>query len=60
MGIALEARPRCVDDSKQMKREREMRINEGWGVITIFQAALRVWDNNKGSGEVNGYDRYQE
>ena len=49
-----------MDDSKQMKREREMRINEGWGVITIFQAALRVWDNNKGSGEVNGYDRYQE
>lgn len=53
MGIALETRPRCVDDSKQMKREREMRMNESWGMITIFQATLRVWDRNKGSGQVN-------
>ena len=60
MGVALETRPRCVDDSKQMKREREMRMSESWGMITIFQATLRVWDRNKGSGEVNGYDRYQE
>lgn len=58
MGIALETRPRCVDDSKQMKKE--MRLNESWGMITIFQATLRAWDRNKGSGEVNGYDRYQE
>lgn len=60
MGIVLETRPRCVDESKQMKREREMRMNESWRIITIFQATLRMWDRNKGSREVSGYDRYQE
>ena len=60
MGIVLETRPRCVDESKQMKREREMRMNESWRITTIFQATLRMWDRNKGSREVSGYDRYQE
>lgn len=49
-----------MNESKQMKREREMRMNESWRIITIFQATLRMWDRNKGSREVSGYDRYQE